>query len=428
MLKKGDFTVIKALSNQGVYLKDIAIELGVHPKTVSRALKRGSAPAPKPPPRASKLDVFKDQVDQLLSEGVWNGAVILREIQAKGYTGSRTILREYIAPKRALRPSASRATVRFETDPGRQLQSDWGEIITLLAGKPTKIYFIVNQLGYSRRFHFWCAAHQDAEHTYEGLIRAFEYFGGVPQEVLVDNQKAAVLLHRGDKLLFNERFVDLGTHYGFTPRACQPYRARTKGKDERMVGYIKHHFFVRYRSFDSWSHLNTQAEAWLREEADARMHGTVHEVVAERFQREAPSLQSLPLPPRARYDTSYVEHRHVSWDSYIEIRGNRYSVPSALVGRVVMVRIGLDEHVRVYASGPVPGSMPDAAAAQKVSQTASPGRGDEASMVVMATHQLQPASAGWVTVAEHHHPLWQDVKAQVERRALSVYEEVAQWN
>lgn len=321
MLKKEDFTVIKALSKHGVYLKDIAAELGVHPKTVSRALKRGSAPAPKPPPRSSKLDPFKDQVDQLLAEGVWNGVVILREIQAKGYTGSHTILREYIAPKRALRPSSSRATVRFETDPGHQLQSDWGELITQIAGQSVKVYFIVNQLGYSRRFHFWCASSMDAEHTYEGLIRSFEYLGGVPQEVLVDNQKAAVLLHQhghqGDKLQFNERFVDLSLHYGFTPRACRPYRARTKGKDERMVGYIKHHFFVRYRSFESWTHLNGLAEQWLREEADQRLHGTVHEVVADRFVREAPLLQPLPPLSRARYDTSYIEHRHVSWDSYI---------------------------------------------------------------------------------------------------------------
>jgi len=394
MLKKEDFAVIKALSKRGVYLKDIAAELGVHPKTVSRALKRGSAPSPKPPPRPSKLDPFKAQVDQLLAEGVWNGVVILREIQAKGYTGSHTILRDYIAPKRALRPSATRATVRFETDPGHQLQSDWGEIIVEVAGQPIKVYFIVNQLGYSRRFHFWCAAHDDAEHTYEGLIRSFEYFGGVPQEVLVDNQKATVLLHQADKLRFNERFVDLGEHYGFTPRACQPYRARTKGKDERMVGYVKAHFFVRYRSFDSWSHLNAVAEQWLREEADPRMHGTVHEVVAERFLREQPTLQTLP---KQRYDTSYIEHRHVSWDSYIEVRGNRYSVPANLVGRVVLVRISLDDRVHVFA--------------------------DE---MLVATHQLQPASAGWVTVAEHHHPLWESVAAQVERRSLSVYEEIVQ--
>ena len=89
----------------------------------------------------------------------------------------------------------------------------------------------------------------------------------------------------GHPVRFNERFVDLAGHYGFVPRACQPYRARTKGKDERMVGYIKQHFFVRYRRFASWAHLNQLAEQWLAEEADQRRQGTVKEIVRERFQR-----------------------------------------------------------------------------------------------------------------------------------------------
>jgi len=175
MLHKEDFAVIKALEQRGVYLKDIAADLGVHPKTVSRALRRGSAPERARPPVGSKLDLYKPTVDRLLAEGVWNAVVVWREIQAQGYTGKLTILREYIEPKRVLR--ASKATVRFETAPGEQLQSDWGEIVTEIAGQPTPVCFIVNELGYSRRFHFWCTESQDAEHTYEGLIRSFEYFG-----------------------------------------------------------------------------------------------------------------------------------------------------------------------------------------------------------------------------------------------------------
>lgn len=248
MLRKEDFAVIKALHDRGVYQKDIAAELGVHPKTVSRAIARGDAPSRPSKPRGSKLDPFKAQVDQLLAEGVWNAMVILREIQAEGYEGGATALRQHIAPKRALRPG--KATVRFETKPGQQLQSDWGEIETEVAGERVKVHFIVNELAYSRRFHFWGTDSEDAEHTYEGLIRSLEYFGGVPEEVLVDNQKAAVLEHpvRGEPR-FNERFLDLASLYGFYPRACKPARARTKGKDERMVGYIKGNFFVRYRSF-----------------------------------------------------------------------------------------------------------------------------------------------------------------------------------
>jgi transposase len=140
MIGKEDYAVIKSLDQRGIYLKDIAAELGVHPRTVSRAIKRGSAPRRERKERNSKLDRYKEQVDELLSKGVWNTMVILREIQADGYDGGTTILKEYVQPKRALRPG--KATVRFETRPGEQLQSDWGEVIVEIAGKATKVHFI----------------------------------------------------------------------------------------------------------------------------------------------------------------------------------------------------------------------------------------------------------------------------------------------
>jgi len=390
MLKLEDYLMIKTLKRRGVYQKDIAAELGVHPRTVSRALKRGGAPERTRDKRGSKLDAYQAQVDRLLAEGVWNAVVILREIQAAGYAGGITILRDYIRPQRVQR--ASRATVRFETPPGRQLQTDWGEVVTEMAGVETKVFFITNTLSYSRRFHFWCTDRMDAEHTYEGLVRSFEYLAGVTEEVLVDNQKTAVLEHRaGAAPQFTPRFLDLADYYGFVPHACQPYRARTKGKDERVVGYIKQHFFVRYRSFESWEHLNQLAEQWLREEADERVHGTVKEVVRVRFEREAPALQPLPA---VRYDTSYLEHRRVGWDAYLNVRGNCYSVPDHLAGQMVMVRIGLDGRLRVYANDRL-----------------------------VAQHRLQSSAEGWVTVPDHHQQLWADT-LKVHHRSLQAYEAV----
>ena len=400
MIKKEDYAMIKVQKKRGAYIKDIAAELEVHPKTVSRAIARGGAPKPQRKRRGSKLDPYKPKIDKLLSENVWNAIVIYREIQADGYTGEVTLVRKYIEPKRVLQPS--RATVRFETEPGEQLQSDWGEIKTEIAKVPTKVYFIVNELGYSRRFHFWCTDSLDAEHTYEGLIRSLEYFGGVAREVLVDNQKSVVVqASNNGKTVFNERFLDLANLYGFRARACRPYRARTKGKDERMVGYIKHNFFVRYREFESWAHLNQLAERWLAEEADQRLHGTVKEVVCERFTREKPVLGLLPLQ---RYDTAYRETREVGWDAYINVRGNRYSIPSNLVGKTVDIRIGLDDSLRVFdPKDPDPEKKP------------------------VAFHQLRSVQEGWGTVPEHHQALWQDV-LRVEERPLKVYEEVFQWN
>jgi len=192
---------IKVQVARGVYKKDIVQALGVHPRTVVRALKRGGAASGKrPAARRSKLDPFKPLVDELVREGVWNAVVIYRKAQEKGYEGGISILRSYIHPKRPLR--VSRATVRFETPPGKQLQSDWGEVWSTVAGERSEIHFMVNTLGYSRRFHFWAGRCEDAEHTYEGIIRAFEHFGGVTRGVLVDNQKSQLISHRHGRPLW----------------------------------------------------------------------------------------------------------------------------------------------------------------------------------------------------------------------------------
>ena len=392
MLRKEDWMEIKELAEKGIYKKDIAEELGVSPKTVTRALARKGAPSgERPNARRSKLDPFKPLIDSLLSQGVWNGKVILEELKTRGYMGGSTIIRDYMKPRRSLRPS--KATVRFETPPGHQLQHDWGEIVTVVAGHHQKVYFNVNTPGFSRRFHFWCTDANDAEHTYEGLVRTFEYLGGVPKEVLVDNQKCAVIENRvGHSVKFNERFIDLAGHYGFTPKACRPCRARTKGKDERMVGYIRHNFFVRYRSFESFSHMNQLAELWLAGEADARLHGTVKEIVRERFLREVPALGPLPA---VCYDSSCYETRLASWDGYIDMKGNRYSIPDNLRGRLVTTRLTLDGLLSVY----------DGEA-------------------IVAGHRLKDRTQGWATRAERHASPWKSLN--VERRDLAVYEEVAQ--
>jgi hypothetical protein len=142
--------------------------------------------------------------------------------------------------------------------------------------------------------------------------------------------------------------------------------------------------------------MNQLAEKWLEEEADRRVQGTVKEVVIERFARELPHL--IPLPA-VRFDTSYRERRFAHWDGYLDVRGNRYSIPHDLAGSMVVVHIGLDGALKVYS--------------------------DEDRLV--AEHRLRSAREGWVTAKAHHTPLWQDL-FQVERRDLAVYEEVGLCN
>ena len=120
MLTQEDYWMIQELHQQGVYRGDIAERLGMHRKTVGRALERGGPPSSKRRrERYAKLKPYMGTVDKLLKAGVFNAVVIYREIQALGYDGKIRVLRACIEPRRALRPG--RATVRFETEPAKQL-------------------------------------------------------------------------------------------------------------------------------------------------------------------------------------------------------------------------------------------------------------------------------------------------------------------
>ncbi|WP_447887378.1 IS21 family transposase [Serratia fonticola] len=302
MLSREDFYMIKQMRQQGAYIVDIATQVGCSERTVRRYLKYPEPPARKTRHKMVKLKPFMDYIDMRLAENIWNSEVILAEIKAMGYTGGRSMLRYYIQPKRKMRPS--KRTVRFETQPGYQLQHDWGEVELEVAGQRCKVNFAVNTLGFSRRFHVFAAPKQDAEHTYESLVRAFRYFGGSVKTVLVDNQKAAVLKNNNGKVVFNSGFLLLADHYDFLPRACRPRRARTKGKVERMVKYLKENFFVRYRRFDSFTHVNQQLEQWMADVADKRELRQFRQTPEQRFALEQEHLQPLPVTD---FDTSYFD-------------------------------------------------------------------------------------------------------------------------
>lgn len=386
MLKREDYLMISERRAEGAFIKDIAQELGVHPKTVSRALKRGG----EPPARSSgiretKLGSFEGQIDEWLRDGIWNASVIYRRLKAAGYTGGYTMVRDYIHPRRRLR---AKGTVRYETAMGEQLQHDWGEQWLSIGGEAQKVYLAVNVLGYSRADHVVAMRSLDAEHTYDALIQSFEYFGGVPKTVLVDNQKAAVLDWRGGRPCFNPRFRELGKHYGFVPKACRPRRAQTKGKVERIVRYVKENALAGRPAFDSWAELNQYLTSWCNEVANRRRHADLKEVVRDRWQQERSTLQSLPAD---RFDTAYHAQRQVSLDAYVCWRGCRYSVPGHLAGESVALRVTLAGQLEVR-------------------------YGDQG---VITSHQLATTANATVLVNDHHASLWAQVR--VSERSLADY-------
>ena len=284
------------------------------------------------------LDGLEDWLGEEFRRHRGNADVVRQELEREhGLKVSLRTVERAVAPLRQELAAEARATVRFETPPGRQLQIDFGETAISIGGERVRVYLFVATLGYSRRCWVQAFRHERQSSWLDGLEGAFAAFGGVPHEVLVDNARALVDHHdvATREVRFNERFRAFAQYWKFKPRACAPYRARTKGKDERGVGYVKRNAIAGH-SFASWSELEGHLSWWMREIADCREHGTTGEEPVVRFERdEAAALQ--PLAGRPPFRQVRDLQRRVQSDCCVEVDTNAYSVPWRLLGETVRV-------------------------------------------------------------------------------------------
>ena len=278
------------MKRQGKSIREIARLLELSRNTVRRYLRCEGVPHYQREARPGKLDCYKQYLAERVTAAApdWIPAtVLLRELKALGYAGGYSILKEYLA---TMRPAAKPdPLVRFETEPGRQMQCDFGII---RKGRDRLSVFIAT-LGWSRASYVEFVTDERIETLLGCHERAFCFFGGVPHEVLYDNMRTVVTErdHYGPGLhRYNKTFLDFAHHYGFRPRLCRPYRAKTKGKVERFIGYLRRSFYVPLASQLSPEGLtvdrdtgNARVGTWLREVANARVHATTGEVPAVRL-------------------------------------------------------------------------------------------------------------------------------------------------
>jgi transposase len=250
------------------------------------------------PPVPRKLDAFRGIIEaRLQMYPRLTAQRLLEEIRADGYAGGYTRLKDYV---REIRPRQLDEPVqRFETPAGFQGQVDFAAF-NLPWGRR---YALVIVLGYSRLLWLRFFARQSMQVLFAGLESAFEAFGGVPQELLFDQMRAVVIddnrLSNG-ALVLNAEFLRFAAHWGFRPRACRPYRAKTKGKVERPIRYLRESFFYG-RTFLNDADLNAQAERWLATTANRRRHRTTGESPQLRFDRdERVALKALASAPYPR--------------------------------------------------------------------------------------------------------------------------------
>jgi len=306
--------LLRQYVKDGMKKAEIARRLGVSRQTVYNWIARGDLDRDADEPttygprskRPLKLDPYKAIVRTRLVEYPRMSAVrLFEEVRAAGYPGGYGQVKRYV---RLVRPKKEEPVQRFETDPGVQGQVDFAEF-RLPWGKR---HALVVVLGYSRLIWLRFYERQTMPVVIRGLESSFSHFGGVPGELLFDQMKAVVTgdaRHEGGRLIENREFLRFSNHWRFRIRACRPYRARTKGKVERPIRYIRDNFFYG-REFASDDDLNARARRWMDRVANVRVHGTLKERPADRHEIEKPFLTPLaPTPYRSftAYATSSSE-------------------------------------------------------------------------------------------------------------------------
>jgi transposase len=347
----GEIVMIHDLKRQGLSIAAIARTTGHDRKTVRKHLKRGLE-APVYGPRLLQpglLEPFEDYLtERIRAHPGLSGKRLLRDIKALGYGGGYTTVTDFL---RTVRPDPFPGfEVRFETPPGRQAQVDFAQFRVEFSDEPGVLrilWLFTMVLGHSRwLWGRFCIA-QDQGTVLRCHIDAFAAMGASPREVLYDRMKTAVIGQSDDGVVqYNSSLVALLRHYDVLPRACKPYRAKTKGKVERPFRYIRQDFFLG-RSFRNLDDLNQQFGLWRHEIANARRHATTNRIVHEAFAAEQPALTPLPRQP---YNAVLTLERRVSHDGMISFGGNLYSVPDSTRKRVLDIQCHPQE-LRIYETG-----------------------------------------------------------------------------
>ena len=351
MVEPEAVSALLRLRQLGWGTRRIAAELGISRTTVKSYIEAGGWQAFAQPVRTKTLDGHEEWLRERFRRHRGNADVLRQELAAeKGLSVSLRTVERAVEPYRQELEAEARATVRFETAPGRQMQIDFGERLVEIGGAKVKVFLFVATLGFSRRIHVRAYRHERQESWFDGLESAFAAFGGVTQDVLLDNARALVDRHDREtrEVVFNAKLAAFAKHWRFTPKACAPYRARTKGKAENGVGYVKKNA-VAGRTFETWESFEAHLAAWTRDIADVRLHGTTGEPPMQRFQREeATAMKSVAgIGP---FHATRELVRTVQGDCSVEIDTNSYSVPWRLIGEAVRVLVTA-EIVRINHAG-----------------------------------------------------------------------------
>lgn len=335
---------IQVLKRLGKGKKTIARELRISKTTVKRYWDQNTPPAYTRDPQEKMLDPYAPQIKEMIDQK-FIGTRIFHLLGQMGYTGSITSLYRYLKHSRGHNEQAAKTTIHFETPPGKQMQYDWTEWLLPVRGVPVKVYFHQAILSYSR-YKFATFSLDIATDTIIRVLRqALEAFGGVPEEIVIDNPKQMVISHsRQGTIRYQDDFLAFLGVYAIKPDPCMPYRARTKGKVENPFYYLKEHFLRGLEVADLGELDGLLAQ--FMEHYNQRPHSTTGQAPVVRWRQE--NLASLPQAAPLSYK---LEPRLVSWDGYVNVDGNRYPVALAFAGQDLWVERVMGRWLQIKDAG-----------------------------------------------------------------------------
>lgn len=333
MIDKTTVFEITRLKFLGWSNRKIARYLRIDRATVKKYVENPHQTFKQPTPRGSKLDHFLYLIEQWLEQDPdVKATVILQRLRNKGFSGRITIVRDLL---RKLRGASKKrqAYIRFESDPGQQMQIDWGHFGSLSYGNTKrKLYALAVLEAHSRMLYVEFTHSQKQSALHQGLLNAFLFFDGTPNEIVVDNMLTAVIERQGAVVRFNDAFLDFLRIFAITPVACNPGAPYEKGKVESAIKYIRQNFWP-LRSFADLADVQSQVRQWLNTVANVRIHQTTGQRPKERFQND----KLRPLPDQLP-DCREVRQLKVHKDFAVRFDGNTYTTPPWAIGKLLTVK------------------------------------------------------------------------------------------
>jgi len=318
----------------GLNCSQIANALALDQRTVARWVNEKRYQPRNSIPRKSKLDPFKNDILRMLEKHPYTAAQIVQRIRENGFDGGKTIVEDYV---RRVRPPKTKAYLKLVFAPGECAQVDWGSYGTVRVGSTTRrLSFFVMVLCNSRMMYIEFTVLQTMEHFLGCHQNAFQFFGAVPQKVMVDNLKSAVLKRTiGKAPVFNPRYMDFAEHYGFKIVPCNVGKGNEKGQVENGVGYVKKNL-LNGLDIPDFKIMKPVAQNWIDTIANIRIHGETGKRPVDLFHEEKTSLQGLPAE---LYDIGVVKQSRASRQFRVTIDTNHYSVPAQLAGVGLTVKM-----------------------------------------------------------------------------------------